>query len=220
MKYENILFDLDGTVSDTGDGICRCFEETISSFGADPSAFNLRRFLGPPLKQAFLEVFGDEKTADEAVERYRKNYFEKWIFVNSLFSGMKELLLTLRDKGERCFVATSKYEPYAEQILKKLGVADCFLGICGSDAGETRSEKAEVLRYLTCRYDLDPKQCVLIGDTVYDLKGAQTVGMDAVGVTYGYGSEAELRRYPSVKLCPSVQALSEFLLSTNGKEKK
>ena len=221
MKYENILFDLDGTVSDTGEGICRCFEETILSFGADPSAYELRRFLGPPLKWSFLEVFGEEKTAETAVERYRKNYLEKWIFVNSLFPGMKELLSSLHSRGKRCFVATSKYEPYAVKILEKLEVIRNFVGICGSDAGQKRAEKAEVLRYLLDRFRLDPKRCVLIGDTFYDLQGAAAVGMDAVGVTYGYGSEEELRRYPSVKICRSVTELRGFLLSSDeGKPKE
>ncbi|MBO5649309.1 MAG: HAD hydrolase-like protein [Clostridia bacterium] len=218
--YRYLLFDLDGTLTDPAEGITSCVSYALAHFGihADPKA--LTAFIGPPLREQFMEYAGfDSDTAEQAVAKYRERYSTTGIFENRVLDGIPSLLARLRDDGYILCVSSSKPEVFVVRTLEKFGLADLFTVTVGSELDGTRVKKAEVieetLRRLACRFPAedftDRSACLMIGDRIYDIDGAAACGMDAVGVSFGYAAPGELESSCARAVIHTPNALLAFL---------
>ena len=193
-KFDAILFDLDGTLTDSGEGIMNSVRYALTKMGAPiPPVEVLRAFVGPPLTEAFRDRCGmNEAQCEEAVRTYREYYKERGMLENRVYDGIPEMLEALVKRGERLVLATSKPEHFARQIMAHFHLASYFFYIGGALTDGTRKEKAEVIAYVLETIGADPARCLMIGDRCYDAEGASAFGIKTVGVTWGYGSEEEL----------------------------
>lgn len=213
-KYENILFDLDGTLIDSSKGIFAslryAFEKARRKI---PSEKELYRFIGPPLNVSFSEFCGmNEEQTEQAEAFYREYYSTDGIRMYSLYAGVADMLRELSAAGKRLFLATSKPEIFAREILADAGVLDYFTGICGSDPANGRNSKSEVLLCLLSIYTMIPADTVMVGDRKYDAVGASDAGLDFIGVLWGFGDSAELSEYAPVLMPASCNELVRALL--------
>ncbi len=215
MKYEVILFDLDGTLTDPGEGITNSVAYALENFNiAVPDRPSLYRFIGPPLVGSFMEFYGFSR--DEAllaVKYYREYFSVRGLFENAVYPQIPETLEALKRAGKRLIVATSKPEPYSVQILEHFGLDGYFEKIAGSTMDETRTDKAEVIAYaLESRGINDSIRTVMVGDRSHDVLGAKKNGLPCIGVLYGYGNRAELLEAGADVIAESVEALRDELL--------
>jgi phosphoglycolate phosphatase len=193
----DLLFDLDGTLSDPGVGIARCLRHALEHCGRRPPPdHELLRHVGPPLRGTLHELLGTADTAqvEEAVRVYRERFSTVGLFENVLYPDVPSGLAALRRGGHRLFVATSKPHVYARRILEHFGLAPLFSGVYGSELSGELSEKGELIGALIAREGLDAASACMIGDRVFDVDGARSHGLFAVAVRWGYGSEEELER--------------------------
>lgn len=211
-KYKNILFDLDGTLTDSFEGVANSFIYGLKAFGIENvKKEELGFIMGPPLRDAYMEHFDfDEETAIAAVAKYRERYNKKFLEENRLYNGVEKLLQNLCNRGYKLFLATSKPEVFATQIVSHFGISKYFTGIGAASLDKSRDNKESVLEYLFCEFDIKKEDSVLVGDRCYDLKGAEYVGIDAVGVLYGYADMEELSQYKSVYIAETVEDLDRF----------
>ncbi|MBR5453747.1 MAG: HAD hydrolase-like protein [Clostridia bacterium] len=189
-----ILFDFDGTITDTGEGIINAVEYTLVKMGKDPgSEADRRRFVGPPLRQAF-ERFSDmdTPTATEAVRVYREYYRETGLFEASLYDGVTEQLRRLRESGAVTAVASSKPTIFINKLIEHFGITDLFDFVAGSELDGTHTDKAEVIAIAMEHLGAAKEDTVMVGDRSHDIIGAKKHGLASVGVLYGYGSREEL----------------------------
>lgn len=194
--YDVGLFDLDGTLIDSGEGIANSVAYSLKKFGIEiADKTKLYAFIGPPLHESYEKLYGFSKEkAKMAVEYYREYYREKGIFENQIYEGVKALLETLCRQGKILIVATSKPRLFAEQILEHLDLARFFTCIAGANMDGTMTKKAEVIAYaLKAAGVKDLSRAVMIGDREYDILGAKETGIDSVGVLFGYGNYEELK---------------------------
>lgn len=197
MHYQNVLFDLDGTLTDPREGITRSIQYGLSKMGIDePDLSKLEHFIGPPLLQAFMATYGfDEARAWEAMGFYRERFAVTGLYENHVFDGVTPLLEELVDQGRQLFIATSKPQVYAREIARHFDFARHFKVIYGSELDGTRTHKVELIRHLLTEQGLDPAQTLMIGDRKHDLIGARENGLDAAAVGYGFGSFEELSAF-------------------------
>lgn len=195
MRYDTVLFDLDGTVSKTDPGVLNSVRYSLGVLGYPfPTDVPERLFMGPPLEFSFREYchIPDELNA-EAVRQYRVYYTDRGIYECELYPGIRELLERLRARGVKLLVASSKPEAFVRRILEKFGADGLFDFIGGADFEGKRSEKPEVIDYtLKMAGVTDVKRALMVGDRKYDILGARDFGMDSCGVLFGYGDCAEL----------------------------
>ncbi|MFZ3152550.1 MAG: HAD family hydrolase [Pseudomonas sp.] len=195
MDYRNILFDLDGTLTDPREGITRSVQHALARLGIhEPDLQALEHFIGPPLLQCFMHSYGfDQATAWQAVQHYRERFAEVGLYENRLFDGVPALLQLLGEQGRTLYIATSKPSVFAEQIARHFGFAQHFKVIYGSELDGTRTDKVELIAHLLEKEQLVPETTLMIGDRKHDLIGARRNGLDAAAVAYGFGSAAELQ---------------------------
>lgn len=215
-KYQKILFDLDGTVSDPKIGITKSFQYALEFFGISVEILDeLEPVIGPPLKQSFMELYHlTEEDAVIAIEKYRERFGKKGLYENTLYPGMKELLEQLKEEGCELAIASSKPTFYVEQILDYFEIRSCFSYVVGAYMDGRRGEKEEVVEdAIELLGGEEEKQyMVMIGDRKFDIFGAHQNGLPAVGVTYGYGGKQELSEAGADVLVDSVVKLREVLL--------
>ena len=197
MDYPNVLFDLDGTLTDPREGITRSIQYGLSKMGIDePDLTQLEHFIGPPLLQAFMATYGfDEAKAWEAMGFYRERFAVTGLYENEVFEGVTPLLETLVGQGRQLFIATSKPQVYAREIARHFDFAKHFKVIYGSELDGTRTNKVELIRHLMAEQGLNPAHTLMIGDRKHDLIGARDNGLDAAAVGYGFGSFEELSSF-------------------------
>ena len=197
MHYQNVLFDLDGTLTDPREGITRSIQYGLSKMGIDePDLSKLEHFIGPPLLQAFMATYGfDEARAWEAMGFYRERFAVTGLYENHVFDGVTPLLEELVGQGRQLFIATSKPQVYAREIARHFDFARHFNVIYGSELDGKRTHKVELIRHLLTEQGLDPAQTLMIGDRKHDLIGARENGLDAAAVGYGFGSFEELSAF-------------------------
>ncbi|WP_010488122.1 HAD family hydrolase [Pseudomonas sp. S9] len=195
MHYQNILFDLDGTLTDPREGITRSVQYALGKLGIDePELQALEHFIGPPLLQCFMSTYAlDQETAWQAVNFYRERFADVGLYENRMFSGIPQLLDLLNSQQRSLYVATSKPQVFAARIAQHFGFFEQFKVIYGSELDGTRTNKVELIAHLLEREGLAPGDCLMIGDRKHDLIGARENGLDAAAVGYGFGSFAELR---------------------------
>lgn len=211
---EYILFDLDGTIVDSGEGVTNSFRHALRHFGIEAeNRASLNRFVGPPLHQSFREAYGfSAQQTEEAVEAFRAYYREKGVFECHLYPGMAELLAALNRAGKKVLVATSKPAVFAEQILHNFDVRKHFAFVSGSELNGERVEKEAVIRYAFSSCNItDYNKAVMIGDRKFDIIGARSLGVDSIGVLYGYGSREELEAERPTALAENTAKLSVLL---------
>ena len=192
-----ILFDLDGTLTDSAPGITRCIQEALRKLGrADvPPEDSLRRFVGPPLYETFALLLETEAEANlaEAVRLYRERFVVTGMFENALYPGVEEGLARLDAAGHRLFLATSKPKVYAERIVAHFGIASRFAGVYGPDLDGRNHDKADLIRDLLAREGVAPGAACMVGDRAFDVRGARANGVSAVAVSWGFGTAEELQ---------------------------
>ena len=190
---KSILFDLDGTLTDSGEGIMNCAVYALSHFGIPaPSEAELRTFVGPPLTESFARFGVPNDQLEEAVRIYRKRYLPIGKFENHPYPGIRELLEKLKSEGHTLYVATSKPEVTSVEILQHFGMDGYFEKICGASTDFSKNSKEAVIAYLleSCGAG---ENAVMVGDTAYDVIGAKAHGIPTVGVSWGYGLVEEMQ---------------------------
>ncbi len=210
--YTTILFDLDGTLTDSEPGIVNSVKYALERFGMEAEPGLLRSFIGPPLYDSFRGALGmSDADAKRAVDIYREYFRDRGIFENAPYPGVPDMLARLREAGGRLVVATSKPEVFALRIAEHFGFSDSLEAVCGADLEGGRSSKTEVIRYALEARKAAPEATVMVGDRKYDILGAHEVGLDSVGVLYGYGSREELIEAGAGRLAASVGELESLL---------
>ena len=191
MKH--ILFDLDGTLTDSGEGIMHCAELTLAHYDLlIPPRTQMRSIVGPPLKDSFLRLGIPASKLDNAVEFYRKHYVTVGQFENFPYPGIRELLEKLQSEGNKLYVATSKPETMAQNILTYFELAQYFEIICGAVSDHNRSTKEQVIEHLLSLLE-SKENLVMVGDTIFDVKGAAYHGIPTVAVSWGYGIVEDMK---------------------------
>lgn len=206
-----ILFDLDGTLTDSGEGIMNCAELALKHFGLPiPDRETMRVFVGPPLDKTFREFGVPADRTKEAIEVYRSRYTTIGKWENEPYPGVEELLKKLQAGGYRLFVATSKPEEMSIEILTKFGLAPYFETICGATLDGTRGKKEEVIDYLLKTTDISGG-ITMVGDTVYDVEGAAHHRIPCIGVSWGYGKVADMEAAGAAAIATTMDALYDLL---------
>lgn len=193
--YDIVLFDLDGTIIDSGIGITNSVMYALKKYGIEvPDRTSLYKFIGPPLYKSFMNFYGfSEEEAHRGVDYYREYYSEHGVYENLVYDGIEELIKRLHEMGKTIILATSKPEDYAKKILEHIGLAKYFTFIAGSEMSHTRVDKIEVMAYAFEKCGIiDYKDAIMIGDREYDIVGAKHFDIDSVGVLFGYGNKEEL----------------------------
>ncbi|WP_376695983.1 HAD hydrolase-like protein [Wenzhouxiangella sp. EGI_FJ10305] len=209
----NLLLDLDGTLTDPREGITRCIQHALERLDRPvPGQDELLGCIGPPLHASFVELLGgDEALAHRAVELYRGRFGEVGLYENVPYPGIAEAMDTLRQRGARLFVATSKPTVYARRIVDHFGLDRNLEDVFGSDLDGTRSDKADLLAYITDCLALKPEATLMVGDRRHDMIGARANRIHPVGVTWGYGSRDELLEAGAARLLCEPQDLARLV---------
>ena len=212
MAWDTILFDLDGTLTDSGPGIINGVEYTVEQMGLPRHERSFyRRFIGPPLQWSFQEFFGlEEDRAKEAVRTYRAYYTETGIWENAPYPGIEALLAELAAAGKVLMVASAKPEVMAVRVLEHFGLMEHLRYVAGASLNEARDQKSEAIRRCLER---GAGRAVMVGDRLYDVRGAHENGIGAIGVLYGYGGRQELEEAGADALAEDVPALRQLLLT-------
>jgi phosphoglycolate phosphatase len=213
MKYQYLLFDLDGTLTNPEVGITRSVAYALQQFGIETSDLSeLRKLIGPPLLDSFRNLYGFSETqAQQAIEHYREYFTQTGIFENELYFGIDTLLQELTSKGFKVVLATSKPEPYAIRILQHFHLDHHFAFICGSNLDNTRRNKGEIIAHILKQMDITASDCIMIGDREHDILGAQANHMDSIGVLFGFGSRGELETVGATHVVETVEELRALL---------
>lgn len=217
-KYDVVLFDLDGTLTDSSVGIINSIIYALDKYGISAEDKTvLRKFLGPPLHESFKEYFCfDDEKSMEAVKYYREYFSTKGLLENRVYDGIPELLQNLNDNGKRLIVATSKPQVFTDTIIKHFALDKYFEFVAGSNMDGTRSKKAEVIEYALNKCLItDKSNVVMVGDRKHDIIGANAVGIDSIGVEYGYGDYDELKSAGATYIAKTVDELEKTILKAN-----
>lgn len=212
--YDIVLFDLDGTLTKSEIGIVNAITYALSQFDIIPnSKEELKKFIGPPLAMSFVQYFGfSEEKAKEAVTFCQEYMKDRGIYEAPLYDGIEEMLEILKQRGKRIFIATSKPEVFASQIIKHLHVADFFDGIVGANLDGTQTDKAEVITVLLDNYAIsDRSKVVMVGDREHDIYGAKRNNINSVGVLYGYGDMEELVSAGATHIIKTPKELTDIV---------
>ncbi len=213
---KNVLFDLDGTLTDPKIGITKSVAYSLNKFNINVNDLDeLEKFIGPPLKNSFMDFYNmSENDAVTAVSYYREYFSDKGLFENTVYKGIVELLTKLKSLDKTLIIATSKPTVYAKKILEHFGLIDYFDCVCGSELDGTRSDKAEVISYALSQNNISSlNNTIMIGDRKHDIIGAKKIEIKSVGVLYGYGDFDELNNAGADYICADVNELSSLIVS-------
>ena len=213
--FDTIIFDLDGTLTDSGPGVVNSIKHALTKFDIDiPEDEKLYRFIGTPLVDSFKKYYSfSNEQAELAVKYYREYFTEKGIYENSLYPGIHDLLKNLHEFGCCLNIATLKPKIYTDRVLQHFGIADYFTHSLGPELDETQKDKIQIIsELLTLLNQTNKNRCVMIGDTKYDVLAARQNGIYSIAVTYGYGSNDELIAASPDFLAFDVDVLAGILL--------
>lgn len=204
MKIQNILFDLDGTLTDPAEGIIKCYQHSLSQMESPcPSPEELSTFIGPPIRPTFAAILqsSDSSVIERAVALYRERFSTVGLFENAVYQGVPEMLTELQKAGYKLFVATSKPQVYAAKVLSHFSLDGHFIKVQGNDLDGRLDDKVELVSELIAEYQLKPAETIMVGDRWHDVKAAKGNRISSIGVTYGYGSEEELLEAGADYIC-------------------
>lgn len=211
MTKKAIFFDLDGTLTDSGEGIINCAILALEYFGLlVPTREEMRVFVGPPLDQTFVKFGVPKEKAQEAIDVFRSRYLVKGKFENFPYPGIQDVLRTLKEQGHRLFVATSKPEATALEVMDKFELSQYFEQIVGATFDGTRSHKADVIAYLLKQLP-DISSVVMVGDTAFDVTGAAAHNIPTIGVSWGYGETEDMEKAGAKAIAHSMDELLHLL---------
>lgn len=215
-----VFFDLDGTLTESGEGITKSVQYALAKLGIDePDLDKLKVFVGPPLIESFMKYYGfTREKAEEAVVLYREYFREKGIFENALYPGIGKMLEELKKKGLILAVSSSKPEPFVRQIMDYFDIGNYFDEITGSTMDEKRTAKKDVIEETLRRLGLLERrsEVLMVGDKEHDVLGARQASLDCVAVLYGYGTLEELENAKPAALVRTVEELTALLLGSAG----
>ena len=207
MTKKAIFFDLDGTITDSGEGIMNCATLALEYFGLPvPSREEMRVFVGPPLDQTFIRFGVPADKTDAAIKVFRSRYTTVGKFENFPYPGVADMLQSLKEQGHRLFVATSKPEVMAIEVLRHFDLDGYFEQIAGATLDGSRSHKADVITYLLGLTG-DVGQTLMVGDTAFDVIGAAAHGISTIGVSWGYGTVEDMEKAGAVAIAHSMEEL-------------
>jgi len=211
MTKKAIFFDLDGTLTDSGEGIINCVTLALEHFNLPvPPRESMGVFVGPPLDQTLQQHGVPADRTDEAIAVFRSRYNTVGVYENHPYPGIRTLLERLNAQGHRLFVATSKPEEMALLVLKHFGLADCFERICGATQDSSRVEKADVIAYLLQQVG-SIENTIMVGDTAFDVRGAAMHSIPTIGVSWGYGKSADMRAAGAIAIADTTEELFDLL---------
>lgn len=214
MRYKTILFDLDGTITDSGAGVMHGMELALAHYGLPvPDRKALRVIVGPPLRDSFLRFGIRPEDVEPALELYRRFYNRDGWLENLVYPGIEAMLDRLKKQGLRLCIATSKPEDIAVHVLEHFGLARYFDRICGASRDASRDSKAAVIAHLLAQEGRDIPM-VMVGDTHYDVLGAATFGIETIGVAWGYGLTEEMEQAGAIAIAGTPEELSNMLLTS------
>lgn len=214
MGKQYILFDMDGTLTDSRVGIVKSIQYSLNSFGIRvPDLNTLTQFVGPPLYDSYTDSFQmSPENAKTAVSKYREYYAEKGIFENALYGGIAELLKNLSSSGKTLAVATSKPTVFTERILDHFSIRGYFKFVSGSDLSDTHIDKGDIIQTALENLNVsDPADAIMVGDRNVDIIGAERNRIESIGAVYGYGGSDELMSAGPTYLVNDVAELSLLL---------
>ena len=212
-NFDTLLFDLDGTLTDSTEGIVKCLEYALERMGYDiPEDTN--KFLGPPLYTSFAEFCGmNVEQVNEAVRIFRERYSTVGLFENRVYDGIPEMLERLQKGGKRLMVATSKPEVYAVRIFDKFGLSPFFEAVGGANINGTRNDKNEVIEYVLEKAGItDRSRVLMIGDRRQDVLGAHKTGLKCMGILWGFGSVEELKEAGADYIAETPEKAADMLI--------
>lgn len=205
-----IIFDLDGTITDAGEGIINCAALALEKLGLTvPDKDAMRIFVGPPLRQTFQKFGVKPEDVERAIDIYRSRYIPIGMFENTPYPGIHALLAALKERGHKLYVATSKPETMAVAILQKFDLAPYFDLICGATLDSSRDSKSKVIEYLLNQ--IQKNDAVMVGDTEFDVLGAAEHGIPTIGVTWGYGKAEDMIHAGAVTIVNTPMQLLDIL---------
>ena len=215
MRLNSAIFDLDGTIMNSEEGIVRSVEYALDKMGVTEydRQTNLR-FIGPPLVDSFMEYYSmSEEDALRAVAFYRERYSVTGIYEARMYDGVRELLTRLKEQGVKLYIGSSKPEKYVRMILEKQGILDLFDYVAGATFDESRNNKEQVLTHLFEQVKIDKKSTVMIGDRYHDIDGAHYVKIPCIAVLYGFGNEAEFKKHGAEYIAADTDEILKIITS-------
>lgn len=216
MKYGTVLFDFDGTLMDTSEGILECVVQTLNEIHIPiPKKETLRKFIGPPIKRSFVDVCGiEEEKADQAVTDYRSCYNAMGRHHAEVYPGIEELLKTLRNHGVKLAVASVKMTDVVMQTMQEFAITHYFDAICGASPDINIRSKDHIIQEALERTNTRAQDALMVGDSDYDAKGAEVVGVDFCAVLWGFGFDgrAEAEAYPHVFIADTPADLERYVI--------
>ncbi len=212
MERNTVLFDFDGTLFDTVEGITKSIQYALRKHGREEPLDRLRCFAGPPLVDKFMEVYGvSRQEAEQLVLDFRERYVPIGVYESRPFPGIRGLLERLRAAGLKLGVATSKPQNMAELLLERAEMKDCFDGIVGSRPELNNEKKWQIVEKAMALCGSGPEESLLVGDTKYDALGAARCGIPCVGVAWGYAEPGELEAAGAIRVCGDMAELERVL---------
>lgn len=213
--YQTILFDLDGTLTDSGLGITKAVQYALARMGCQvPERESLFCFIGPPLHSSFQKYYGmDEAQSVEAVHQFRVYYNEMGgILENEVYAGIRELLFGLKTAGKRLVIATSKPDAAAKRVMHHFGLDEFVPDIVGGTDEADRNTKGKVIAWVLREFGIDPSAAIMVGDREHDVHGAAENGIPCIGITWGYGDRQELEGAGALAVFDTPAELLDFVL--------
>ncbi len=212
-KYDAVLFDFDGTVADTGEGIFSCVKIAIEQVGFEPIDEKLlRTFIGPPIFDSFKYTAGmNDEQSKKAVEEYRKAYREGGIYKFRLYDGIEALLKKLHENGIKIAIASSKPAIFIKRIIDYLNFGDIIDCVSCPDFDNDHKSKAELILNAVSELGVTKERTLMVGDRHFDIDGASLAGVESVGVTFGYGSEEELKKAGATYIAGSADEIDKII---------
>ena len=222
-RYEYVLFDLDGTLIDSADGVIDAFVYSLGKFGIDPGdRESMKKLVGPVLKESFQQVYHfDSENVEEVLRYYHESYEAEGIYKVPLFEGVDDMLRTLQDAGKILLVVTAKQQEIAESILRYVGIDRYFLAVVGPSRSESRTDKAAMIKKALSWLEMHEsagspaaQHTVMVGDRFFDIEGAVQDEIDSIGVLYGYGDRQELEEAGSTWFAETPEEVIRIIKGT------
>lgn len=214
MKFKYLIFDLDGTILDSHEGLCRSFQSALKAYGIEESIGNIKNHLGPLLSETIVKVYGlSKEDGIEAMKLHRKRLMEKGIYECSVYEGIPEMLKTLKDYNVKLAIATNKPEEASVSQLKYFDLIKYFDVVVGNNWDENRGTKGEFIKIAMMEMKVNNiSRVCMVGDRYNDIEGGKENGLSTIGLTYGYGSRAELEKYKPDYIVSSPMEICDIVL--------
>ncbi|MCZ6717871.1 MAG: HAD hydrolase-like protein [Gammaproteobacteria bacterium] len=210
----HVFFDLDGMLTDPKEGITACIKYALSKLEHPiPAMEVLKKCIGPPLHDSFVDILGSVEAADRALGLYRQRFGRIGMYENRLYAGVKESLSRLGDQVESMYVVTSKPTVYSEKIIDHFDLTRFFRKVYGSNLDGSLTDKSDLIRFVLESESIAPSAAIMIGDRYHDITGAKENGLRTVGVLWGYGSRQELEDAGADVLCETPKVLHDCIVA-------